>query len=104
MLFYLEAIHVGWESGTRVPDAELDPEHAEHEALRPGTISAFFLGLERRSDALILQRAINAFPDEALSAILPGVALNSLASFRTVSASPPVLVKSGESGGRLCFQ
>jgi putative ABC transport system permease protein len=74
----VEAIHVGWESGVRIPDAELDADHAEHAELHPGAISAFFLGLERRSDALVLQRAINVFPDEPLSAILPGVALNSL--------------------------
>jgi putative ABC transport system permease protein len=74
----VEAIHVGWESGVRVPQAELDHAHAEDAELRPESISAFFLGLNRRSDALTLQRAINGFPDEALSAILPGVALNSL--------------------------
>jgi len=74
----VEAIHVGWESGVRVAQAELDADHAEHAELHPETISAFFLGLNRRSDALTLQRAINGFPDEALSAILPGVALNSL--------------------------
>ena len=74
----VEAIHVGWESGVRVAGAELDHDHAQHAELRPESISAFFLGLNRRSDALTLQRAINGFPDEALSAILPGVALNSL--------------------------
>lgn len=74
----VEAIHVGWESGVRVPHAELDADHAEHAELHPESISAFFLGLNRRSDALTLQRAINGFPEEALSAILPGVALNSL--------------------------
>ncbi len=74
----VEAIHVGWESGVRVPHAELDADHAEHAELHPESISAFFLGLNRRSDALTLQRAINGFPDEALSAILPGVALNAL--------------------------
>ena len=74
----IEAIHVGWESGVRVAGAELDAEQAQQADLQPETISAFFLGLNRRSDALTLQRAINGFPDEALSAILPGVALNSL--------------------------
>jgi putative ABC transport system permease protein len=74
----VEAIHVGWESGVRISDAQLDAEHAEHAQLHPESISAFFLGLKRRSDALTLQRAINAFPDEPLSAILPGVALNGL--------------------------
>jgi putative ABC transport system permease protein len=74
----IEAIHVGWETGVRLAGAELDAETAEEADLRPGNITAFFLGLNRRSDALTLQRAINGFPDEALSAILPGVALNSL--------------------------
>ena len=74
----IEAIHVGWESGVRVPGTELDADHAAQADLHPESISAFFLGLKRRSDALTLQRAINGFPDEALSAILPGVALNSL--------------------------
>lgn len=74
----VEAIHVGWESGVRVAEAELDHHEAEHAELHPESISAFFLGLNRRADALTLQRAINGFPDEALSAILPGVALNSL--------------------------
>lgn len=74
----VEAIHIGWESGVRVQGSELDQSVAETIELEPGTISAFFLGLNRRSDALTLQRAINGFPDEPLSAILPGVALNSL--------------------------
>ncbi len=74
----IEAIHVGWETGVRVQGAELDATEAEQAELHPESISAFFLGLKRRSDALTLQRAINGFPDEALSAILPGVALNSL--------------------------
>ncbi len=78
LLEAVEAIHVGWESGVRVPSAELDLDHADHAELHPESISAFFLGLKRRSDALTLQRAINGFPEEALSAILPGVALNSL--------------------------
>lgn len=81
----VEAIHVGWESGVRIAGLELDPEHAEHGDLEVETITAFFLGLKRRSDVLQVQRAINAFPDEPLVALLPGVALNELWSlFSTV--------------------
>lgn len=48
-------------------------EHAEHGDEH--SISAFMLGLESRAAAIGLQRRINQFEDEPLSAILPGVAL-----------------------------
>lgn len=55
-------------------------EHEEHaggheEHAEEHTISAFMLGLESRAAAIGLQRKINEFEDEPLSAILPGVAL-----------------------------
>jgi putative ABC transport system permease protein len=74
----IEAIHVGWESGVRIADQELHGEEAFSRSFQPETITAFYLGLERRSDALQIHRAINAFPDEPLLAILPGVALTEL--------------------------
>ena len=74
----IEAIHIGWETGTRVAAAELDPEEAFEVEIEVESITAFFLGLERRSTALQFQRAVNGFPDEPLTAILPGVALNEL--------------------------
>jgi len=39
------------------------------------TITAFLVGLKSRRDALSLQRLINQFPGEPLTAILPGVTL-----------------------------
>lgn len=74
----VEAIHIGWESGVRIPAAELDVDHAAHGEMEVESITAFFLGLNRRSDVLQIQRAINSFPDEPLVAVLPGVALNEL--------------------------
>jgi putative ABC transport system permease protein len=74
----IEAIHVGWESGIRVAEAELSAVEAVHAELEPDSVTAFFMGLKRRSDVLQMQRAINGFPDEPLLAILPGVALNEL--------------------------
>ena len=53
------------------PHHEKD-EHGHDEA---STISAFLIGLQSRSAALSLQRQINQFPEEPLTAILPGVTL-----------------------------
>jgi len=52
---------------------EVHDEHEEHG--NEYSISAFMLGLESRAAAIGLQRRINQFEDEPLSAILPGVAL-----------------------------
>ena len=58
---------------------EAHDEHEEHEENAEHgdeySISAFMLGLESRAAAIGLQRRINQFEDEPLSAILPGVAL-----------------------------
>jgi putative ABC transport system permease protein len=64
---------------------EAHSEHREHDdnEARAGqsdqreeyAISAFMLGLESRAAAIGLQRRINEFDEEPLSAILPGVAL-----------------------------
>ncbi len=73
----IEAIHTGWESGTRRspgPDATEDGEPAAE----PAQISAFLLGVKRPVHTLQIQRAINEYRREPLSAILPGVALQEL--------------------------
>lgn len=73
----IEAIHLNWRSGTRIgtaPGAEVLAEAS----LQPATITAAFIGLESRLATFALQRAINQYPDEPLTAILPGVALQQL--------------------------
>ncbi|MDH3629758.1 MAG: ABC transporter permease [Gammaproteobacteria bacterium] len=63
------------------PDTEHDgeEEHDEHDDTTDHAvdrnISAFMLGLDSRAAAIGLQRRINQFEDEPLSAILPGVTL-----------------------------
>lgn len=54
-----------------------EDEHHEERAEPAGehSISAFMLGLESRAAAIGLQRSINQFSHEPLSAILPGVTL-----------------------------
>ena len=51
----------------------------EHESdLKPTQITAFLVGMHSRADAVFLQRSINTYKTEALSAVMPGVALQEL--------------------------
>lgn len=80
----MKAIHLGWQRGTR---AEPPPSLAEAlaKAGPPHELSAFLLGLKQPAHALQMQRAINAYPQEALTAILPGAALQELWSLVRVA-------------------
>jgi len=72
----IEAIHMGW-SGGAAPRGGQVPGEADVRAadLEPASITAFFLGLNSRIAVLTLQRDINTYNQEALMAIIPGVAL-----------------------------
>ncbi len=69
-------------------ESESTPEHARpghahagdaaREAYSDRTITAFLVGLKTRGSALSLQRLINEYPTEPLTAILPGVTLQEL--------------------------
>lgn len=74
----LEAIHIGWQSGVAIPGRSVSPEQARQRDLTPNTITALFAGLERQILTFQVQRAINQFSGEPLTAILPGVALSEL--------------------------
>ena len=87
----IEAIHVGWEGGVR-PSARMESAELVPAALQPKTITAFLLGLDRKMDVFLLQRAINQFRDEPLLAILPGVALQSLWDLFGTAESALVIV------------
>ncbi len=74
------AIHIGWETGMRRPGVDIDPQQirAMADELAPETITAFMLGLSSRAAAFGLQRRINEYRAEPLTAILPGIALQEL--------------------------
>ncbi|WP_084422140.1 ABC transporter permease [Henriciella litoralis] len=75
----ITAIHVGWETGTRSPLADtISDKMIRGFDLTPKSITAAFVGLERRGSILSTQRAINTRPGEPLLAIIPGVALGEL--------------------------
>jgi putative ABC transport system permease protein len=74
----IEAIHVDWRYGTRLPGAGVSADAARHMDLTPKTITAFLLGLKSRIATFGVQREINDYEAEPLLAILPGVTLQQL--------------------------
>ena len=74
----IEAIHLGWQHGARMPGRDVSAEEALQRELQPEAITAFLVGLKSRMATFRLQRAINEYRKEALTAILPGVALAEL--------------------------
>jgi putative ABC transport system permease protein len=74
----IEAIHVGWQSGAPVPGVSISAEQARAMDLTPKAITAALVGLTSKIATFQVQRFVNDYPEEPLSAILPGVALSQL--------------------------
>lgn len=81
----IEAIHLDWQSGTRLPGRNVSAEEALQHDLTPKSITAFLVGLKSKVATFALQRQINEYRAEPLSAILPGVALQQLWSLTGVA-------------------
>jgi putative ABC transport system permease protein len=71
------AIHRGWEGGARASTTSPEAGHP-HEAQPPEKITAFLVGMKSRPAVLQMQRALNEYRTEPLTAALPGVALSEL--------------------------
>jgi len=74
----IEAIHIDWQSGARIPGQTVTAEQALQMDLQPEAITAFMLGLKSRVATFRLMREINEYPEEPLLAIIPGVTLQQL--------------------------
>lgn len=74
----IEAIHVDWQSGAPIPGVTISAEQARKMNLTPKAITAALVGLKSKIATFHVQRAVNEYPEEPLSAILPGVALTQL--------------------------
>lgn len=89
----IEAIHVGWESGANLGN---NPTAAQLEAhqlkLQPQQITAMLLGLKSKIQIFSLQRQINTYRKEPLSAIMPGIALHELWGMMSVAEQALMIV------------
>lgn len=78
----LEAIHLGWTNGVKLQNtlslADLRLSDDLPTELQPKSITAFMVGLNSKIATFSLQRQINDYKSEPLTAILPGVALAEL--------------------------
>ena len=74
----IEAIHVDWSSGAKIPGKATSIDQIRNMDLSPSNITAVLLGVNSKLTIFQLQRWINEYPEEALTSILPGVALQEL--------------------------
>ena len=74
----IEAIHVDWQRGAKIPGKSTSADTIRQMELEPQAITAALVGVKSRLQVFSLQRSINEYPQEPLLAILPGVALQEL--------------------------
>lgn len=74
----IEAIHVDWQSGARIPGQTTPLDVIRKMDLTPKAVTAALVGVESPLQTFALQRAINEYSEEPLLAILPGIALQEL--------------------------
>ncbi|MDA1332376.1 MAG: ABC transporter permease [Proteobacteria bacterium] len=88
----IEAIHIDWQYGVRVPSSSGPINNFDDIDLQPKSITAFMLGLNDKMATFRFQRGVNNYKDEPLLAILPGVALSELWQTMSVLENTLLLV------------
>ncbi len=74
----LEAIHLDWQGGAPMPGGGIPADVARKFDLEPKQVTAALVGLKSRAAVFVVQRFVAGYEDEALMAVLPGVALDEL--------------------------
>ena len=74
----IEAIHLDWQGGAKIPGFAIPAEYAGKFDLTPKEVTAILVGLKSRAGVFKMQRYVNEYPAEPLLAVLPGVALDQL--------------------------
>ena len=74
----IEAMHLGWRGGAPMRGLNITQDQIRQVQLEPKAITAFMVGLKSKLATFKLQRDINEYKEEALLAVLPGVALQEL--------------------------
>lgn len=74
----IEAIHVDWKQGIPMPGETVSAEDVRTMSLKPKAVTAALIGLKSKIATFRLQRMINEYRQEPLSAIIPGLTLQEL--------------------------
>ena len=81
----IEAIHIDWRGGRRQAGQSISADEVRGLELRPKAVTAAMVGVTSKISTFKLQRFVNEYRGEALTAILPGVALQELWSLVDVA-------------------
>ena len=74
-----ELIHIGWQSGKKLFSLDrFDMTSITNDELTPKTITAAFVGLKSKLTLFKFTKNIQKYSDEAISAVIPGIALSQL--------------------------
>lgn len=88
----IEAMHVDWQRGMPIPGAGTSASDIQKMDLKPKAVTALLVGLRSRGAVFREQRAINQYRNEALLAILPGVAIQELWGLVAVAENALLIV------------
>ncbi len=88
----IEAIHVGWQAGSRIRGQQVSEDEIRKKSLEPKELTAVLVGMKSKLGTFHLQRQINNFKAEPLQAVLPGVALQQLWQLIRVAENALLLV------------
>ena len=90
----IEAMHIDWQSGMKVPGEGTPADVVRQMELTPKAVTAALVGLTSRAAVFREQRAINQYREEPLLAILPGVAMQELWSLVRVFENALLVISS----------
>ena len=88
----IEAVHIDWKGGAPIRGRTTSMEQTRQMALQPKQITAALVGLKSKISTFKLQREINEYRKEPLTAILPGVALSELWGLLSVAENALLVV------------
>lgn len=74
----IDAIHIDWQSGARDTEHSVSADDVRKMNLEPKAITAALIGLDSKLATFKVQRYINEYAQEPLTAIIPGAALQEL--------------------------
>lgn len=74
----IDAIHIDWQSGARDTEHSISADDVRKMNLEPKAITAALIGLDSKLATFKVQRFINEYSQEPLTAIIPGAALQEL--------------------------
>jgi putative ABC transport system permease protein len=86
----MEAIHLNWQGGVPLRGLEIRPDQVRTFNLEPKNITALLVGLKNRSRVFSLQQDVRNWKEEALTGVMPGVAMDQI--WRMVNTGERVLL------------